>query len=146
MPHLSTTPNGTPVDLDTARGQYEYVGEFLVSHGAPSTTLSLLEKLYTAAKPEPGQVAVSREQLARWLRLLHEGAMEDIQDPEEFDFAQEEIESILDTSPGADQPVDGVDICGHDSRYPDMDNQPTDDEDTYPPNSTQIKDIGGCDV
>lgn len=57
MPHLTTTPNGTPVDLDTARGQYEYLGEFLVSRGAPSTTLGLLTQLYRQAaaadQPKP---------------------------------------------------------------------------------------------
>ena len=54
MPHLTTTPSGTPVDLDTARGQYEYLGEFLVSHGAPSTTLGLLERLYRLAVAAEG--------------------------------------------------------------------------------------------
>lgn len=116
MPHLTTTPGGTPVDLDTARGQYEYLGEFLASHGAPSTTLSLLEKLYAAAKPQPGQIAVSREDLLLAKSALRGAAAvltkraPESKLPQAYLDLADRIETQL-TSPAADQRPDQDKPC-----------------------------------
>ncbi len=63
---------------------------------------------------QPGQIAVSREKIEELAHAAFNG---------EAGFVADELRALL-TSPAAEQPIDGVDICGHDSRYPDMDNQP----------------------
>lgn len=52
MSNVTTTPKGTTVDLDTTRGCYVYVSEYLVSKGADSKTFSCLEKMYLKCKEE----------------------------------------------------------------------------------------------
>lgn len=135
MPHLTTTPSGTPVDLDTARGQYEYLGEFLVSHGAPSTTLGLLTQLYRAAKDSvvPEDVVVSREDLRRWFWSIIDKSNVELYRSEVVQL--ENLIAETPTSPAADQPEDEVDICGHDSRYPEMGSQPKPSCPEFPDNS-----------